>query len=169
MDTLTAIFTRRSVRRYILKPIPDADVQTILKAGMQAPSAHNERPWHFVVLTDRQILAEIPTFHDSALMLPDAAVAILICGEPARQVRPGRWMQDCAAATENMLLAAHAIGYGAVWLGIYPQEGRVNGIRRLIGLPLEIEPFSIVSIGYPVDTIPAIDRFDPARVRQNHW
>lgn len=78
-------------------------------------------------------------------------------------------MQDCAAATENMLLAAHALGWGAVWVGIYPEEKRVNNMRRLTGLPLEIEPFSIVALGRPFEAVPPVDRFNPKRIRRNHW
>lgn len=169
MDAITAILTRRTIRRFVLKPIPEEDTLTILRAGMQAPSADNERPWHFILFKDRGILEEIQGFHESAGMLAEAALAVLVCGEPALQVHPGRWMQDCAAAAENMLLAAHALGYGSAWLGIYPRERLVNHMRRIIGLPVEIEPFAIIAVGHIFEHVPPIDRFDPGRIHTDRW
>jgi nitroreductase len=111
MDALEAIFTRRSVRLYALKPASRDVINEILKAGMCAPSAGNERPWHFIVLTDRSLLDEIPKFHPYAGMMKQAHAAVLVCGDTTLEKHKGYWVLDCAAATQNMLLAAHARGW----------------------------------------------------------
>ncbi len=146
-----------------------AMVTDLLKAGMAAPSAGNQQPWHFVVIDDRQILDEIPTFHPYSSMLKDAAAAILVCGDKGSEKYPGYWMIDCSAATENILLAAHALGLGAVWLGIYPREDRVSGIRQLIRLPEPVMPLSLIAIGYPAETKPPADRYDEKKIHYNRW
>jgi nitroreductase len=169
MDTITALLTRRSVRHYAPCQIPEAEVQLMLRSAMHAPSAHNEQPWHFVVLTERHLLDAVPAFHETAGPLRKASLGILVLGEPGLQVRPGRWMQDCAAATQNLLLAAHALGYGACWFSFYPQESRVLGMRALLTLPETIEPFALVGIGGRVDPLPEVDRFKPERVHYNRW
>jgi len=169
MDTITALLTRRSVRRFEACPIPDTDIQLLLRAGMHAPSAHNEQPWHFVVLTERGLMDAVPTFHETAGPIRQASLGILVLGEPGLQVRPGRWVQDCAAATQNILLAAHALGYGGCWLSFYPQENRVLGMRALLKLPETIEPFALVAVGHRVEPLPEVDRFKPERVRYNQW
>jgi nitroreductase len=169
MDTITALLTRRSVRHFDPSPIPESDLQLMLRAAMHAPSAHNEQPWHFVVMTDRRLLEAVPAFHETAGPLRQASLGILVLGEPGLQVRPGRWVQDCAAATQNILLAAHALGYGACWLSFYPQENRVQGMRTLLELPETIEPFSLAAIGHRIDPLPEVDRFRPERVQYNGW
>src|SRR5512142_911151 len=108
MDALEAILTRRSVRRYTPEPIAEELLHELLDAAMHAPSAGNEQPWHFVVVTDRETLAAIPRFHPYAVMLRQAPAAIVVCGDPTLEKYHGYWVQDCAAATENLLLAAHA-------------------------------------------------------------
>lgn len=166
MDALEAIMSRRSIRRYTGQPVPEALIQQLLAAAMAAPSSSNRQPWHFVVITDRQLLDAIPGFHPYAAMLPEAQAAILTCGDTERS---SVWTIDCSAATENLLLAAHALGLGAVWLGIYPNADRVQGIRALVELPETIMPLSLVALGYPAEHKPPAERYDPARVHYNHW
>lgn len=120
MDTLDVILTRRSIRKYKKQPISNDIIQKLLKAAVSAPSAGNQQPWHFLIIDDRKILNVIQTFHPSAKILTEADKAILVCGDLNLEKFKGYWMIDCAAATENMLLAAHAQGLGACWLGIYP-------------------------------------------------
>ncbi|MDH4162910.1 MAG: nitroreductase family protein [Nitrospirota bacterium] len=171
MDTMEAIFSRRSIRVYTPKPVPGSLVTELLRAAMAAPSAGNEQPWHFIVITERELLDAIPKFHPYSAMLKHASVAILVCGDPTKEKHKGYWVQDCSAATENLLLAATAKGLGAVWTGIYPTEDRVAGMRKLLNLPEHIIPLSLVPIGYPGELkLPDhADRFDPGRVHKERW
>ncbi len=169
MDIIEAIFTRRSIRQYRDDPIADATIENLLRAGMQAPSAHNTQPWHFIVITDRAILTKIPEFHPYSKMLTQANCAILVCGESADPMETGYIIQDCSAATENILLAAHAEGLGAVWLGIYPQYKRIKEIRRLFDIPAGILPVSLSALGYPSEQLPRTDRYQANRVYRNRW
>lgn len=169
MDTLEAIFTRRSVRQYTPQPVPEELVEKLLRAAMQAPSSSNGQPWHFVVIRDRRLLDEIPQFHQFAEMLPQASVAILVCGDERLEKRRGCWAIDCAAATQNILLAAHALGLGAVWTDVHLDEKRVVGMRELLGLPDHIHPLSLVPVGYPDEHPEPVDRFDASRIHLNAW
>jgi nitroreductase len=169
MDMMEKILSRKSIRQYIAKPVPRQMINEILHAAMSAPSAGNERPWHFIVLTDRVLLDEIPKFHPHAAMLKQAGVAILVCGDVALEKYKGYWVLDCAAATENLLLAVHARGLGAVWCGVYPTGDRVQNFRKLLNLPDNIIPFSLIPIGFPAEEKKAGDRFDGSRVHENRW
>jgi len=169
MDALEAILSRRSIRRYTNQPVPDAIVDELLAAAMSAPSAGNEQPWHFVVIKDRKILDAIPKYHPYSQMLTAAPMAILVCGDPSLEKHEGFWVQDCSAATENLLLAAHAKGLGGVWLGVYPRKERVDGIRSLLKIPEHIIPFALVSLGYPEERKPPSNRYDATRVHRNTW
>ncbi|MDW7651903.1 MAG: nitroreductase family protein [Bacillota bacterium] len=163
------ILTRRSIRKYKDKAVPDATVYELLRAAMAAPSAGNAQPWHFVVIRERQILDAIPEFHPYAGMVREASVAILVCGDEKLEKYPGYWVQDCSAATQNILLAAHDRGLGAVWLGIYPREERINGMRRLLSLPAEVTPLSLIPVGFPAEKKPPADRFLPERIHYDGW
>jgi len=169
MDAMTAILSRRSIRKYTKKPVPEDLIKELLKAGMNAPSAGNQQPWHFIVINDHQILDEIPKFHPYSQMLKEAAVGILVCGDERLEKHKGYWVQDCSAATENILLAAHSNGLGAVWLGIYPREERVAGIKKLLGIPKPVLPLAIISIGYPGEEKLPANRFDESKIHYNHW
>jgi nitroreductase len=169
MDTFEAILTRRSVRKYKDKPVTEDTVRQLLQAAMSAPSAANEQPWHFVVVKERKTLDQVPTFHPHSHMLKQAALAILVCEDPSLEVYAGRGQLDCSAATENILLAAHAMGLGAVWVGIYPVEERMNKIRQLLGIPAGVNPIALVSIGYPDEKPSVADRFKPERVHYERW
>jgi nitroreductase len=169
MDTLHAIHTRRSIRQYLDKPVPEELIQKLLAAAMQAPSARNQQPWHFVVIDERKTLVEITTFMPNAAMAANAPQAVLVCADLTLEKSEGYWVLDCSAAVENMLLAAHALGLGAVWCGVYPREPRMQGLRRLIGLPENIMPHNLVVLGYPGEQVPPEDRYRPERVRWNLW
>ena len=169
MDAFDAILTRRSIRKYKKKTISDEILQKLLQAAFSAPSAGNQQPWHFVILDDRKILNVIHTFHPSAKMLMEADKAILVCGDIHLEKFKGYWMIDCAAATENILLAAHAAGLGSCWLGIYPREGRVAGMRKLIHLPTNVIPFALISLGYHGEEKSSEERFNASRIHYNKW
>jgi len=169
METLDAIRTRRSVRKFTGKKIPKDVINKLLEAAMNAPSAGNQQPWHFVVIEDKNILEEVPNVSLYAPMAKEAAAAIVICGDPTLEKYPGFWVQDCSAATQNILLAAHALGLGAVWSGIYPLEDRVSGFRKLLGIPEKIVPLSIVIMGYPEEIPKPAIRFKQDRIKYNKW
>ena len=171
MDALEAVFTRRSVRQYTDEPVSDQAIETILRAAMQSPSAANMQPWHFVVINDRRLIDRIPDFHPYSSFLREAPVAIVVCGdlERDRLLDASYWVQGCSAATQNLLLAAHAIGLGSVWLGVYPRRERIEGLHRLLQLPDNLVPLNIVSLGHPAEPPAQVDRFDPSRVSRNIW
>lgn len=169
MDALETIHTRRSIRKYQDQAVSEELIQQLLAAAMQAPSARNQQPWQFVVIDDREILAEIPAFMPNAAMAGKAPLAILVCGDLSLEKSAGYWVVDCAAATQNILLAAHALGLGAVWCGVYPREPRMEGLRRLIGLPENVMAHSLVVLGHPADQVSREDRYSPDRVRRNRW
>ena len=169
MDTMKAILSRRSIRKYTKEPVPDSVVKEILEAAMSAPSAGNEQPWHFVVINDREILDAIPAFHPYSQPLTVASLAILICGDLTLEIHKDFWMQDCSAATENILIAVQAKGLGAVWLGIYPRPERVLGMQKLLGLPAHVIPLAVIPIGYPAENKLPADRFDTSRIHYNRW
>ena len=166
---MKSILGRRSIRKYTSQAVPDSQIQQLVQAAMAAPSAGNEQPWEFVVIRDRATLNAIPKFHPYSLMLYEASVAILVCGDLSREKYSGYWVQDCAAATENMLLAAVELGLGAVWLGVHPTEERVTALRKLLRIPETVVPFSLVSIGYPAEQQKPSGRFDAARIHYDTW
>ncbi|MFU8826445.1 MAG: nitroreductase family protein [Brevefilum sp.] len=169
METLEAIFTRRSVRQFKNAPISEDDVHDLLRAGMQAPSAKNEQPWHFIIIDEPTLLHAIPEFHPYSKMLLEAPLAILVCSDRKLETKRASWLQDCSAATQNILLAAHAKGLGAVWLGIFPDSERVFGMQSLLEMPKDIRPVALVAVGYPAATPKPVDRFKPERVHRNQW
>ncbi len=169
MDAIAAIMTRRSVRKYTGEAVNDQEIEKIVRAGMNAPSAGNSQPWHFVVIKDRDTLLAITKFHPYSHMLKEAGVAIVVLGDTSNERYGAYWVQDCSAAIENMLLAVHALGLGAVWLGIYPREDRVSELSKLIGQPANVKPLGIVSVGHIAEIPAKADRFDPERVHKEAW
>ncbi len=169
MNPTDWIFTRRSIRKYRDTRIGDEQIDTLLKAGMYAPSAVNKQPWHFVVLDDREIFEKVIEVHPSASMLKGASHAILVCGDLKLQHDDGYWIVDCGAVTENILLAAHAMGLGACWIGIHPREKRKAVLSELLGLPEHVVPFALISLGYPAEEKKQPDRFTPSKVHFNQW
>jgi len=166
---MNAIFKRRSIRKYTDKVIPEEHIEQILKAAMAAPSAGNQQPWHFIVVDDKEILNEIPKYHQYAKMLKEASHAIVVCGDLSRQRYEGYWVQDCSAATQNILLMATELGIGSVWLGVYPDQDRIKALKELFELPENVVPLSIVSLGYPAESKGPSNRFDTTRIHRNKW
>ena len=169
MDTIECILTRRSIRKYTDKQVPDEIVKLLLQAAMAAPSSNNQQPWHFVVIRDRQVLNLVSTVHTFSYMLGQAALAILVCEDPTLEISSGRGQLDCSAATMNILLSAHSLDLGAVWVGIYPMEERINKIRELLSIPSHVIPISLVSLGYPGEKLLREDRFKQERVHYDRW
>lgn len=169
MDAINAIKTRRSIRRFKDKQVTEQEIKEILAAGMQAPSAGNGQPWHFVVVQDKKLLKKIPSIHPYASMAEEASLAVIVCGDSAHEKYKGFWVQDCSAAVENMLLAAHALGLGAVWCGIYPNEERMFPFSKMFELPSHIIPFALLPIGHPAEEKKPEDRYRPDRVHKDKW
>jgi nitroreductase len=166
-DLVDTIFARRSIRKYTPEPVSEEDIQTLLEAAMAAPSASNRKPWQFIVVTERETLDALAEAHPHGKMLFDAPLSISVCGDLTEMER--YWVQDCSAATENLLLAAVALGLGAVWLGVYPRDERVAAVRRILALPDHITPLNLISIGHPAEEKRPRTQFDDARVHREAW
>lgn len=165
-DRLWSIFSRRSIRVYSDEPVSEADLQSLLEAGMAAPSASNRKPWYFVVVTERDALRALAKAHPYGKMLTRASAAIAVCGDPRISTW---WVQDCSAATENILIAAAMVGLGAVWLGCHGSPEREQAIRRVLGIPEAIGVLSLLSIGHPAEQKKARTQYDARRVCRNKW
>ena len=168
METLNALMTRRSIRAWMADPVPDATRKTILEAAMNAPSAADARPWHFVTMDDKDVIARFTRLGGTE-MLEHATLLVLVCGEVAREIYPGFWPQDCSCAAQNMQLAAHDLGIGCVWIAIYPLEDRVAFCRQALGIPEDITPFALLAMGQPAESHEPEYRYDPARIHTNAW
>ena len=170
MELYEGLITRRSVRKYTGGIISKEDVKKIMIAGMYAPSARNKMPWHFVVIDDKNIFSKIMDFHPYSLMLSNASHAIVVCGDENLHNGPGYYIMDCSAAAENMLLAAHALGFGAVWIGIHPKPDRIEAMSALLGLPQHVKPVALISLGVPEEMNESdCQRYNTDRIRYNHW
>lgn len=169
VEVKEAIKSRRSIRSYRDDEVPSEDLEAIIEAGMYAPSAGNEQPWEFVVINDRKKLDEIALMHDNAGMVEEAPVALAVCSVQDRVKHGKMWVQDCAAATQNMLLQAHSHGYATCWVGVYSRSDRERDMAELLELPEGVVPFSLIPVGRPPESIPDPDRFKPERIRQNSW
>jgi len=169
MNTLESIFSRRSIRKFDGHPIPRDLLLQILKAAMYAPSARNSQAWHFVLEEERERLIQLAGIHPYGKMLDSAGAAILVCGDKKIDESLLYLVQNCAAATQNALLAAHELGLGAVWLGIQPREQRVQSMKEFFNLPDHIVPISLIAVGYPVQQPASVERFKPDRIQYGKW
>ena len=166
MAVLENIAERKSVRKYLNKSVEEDKIDAMVKAGMAAPSGMDRRPWEFVVVTDREALDSMAAKLPYAKMLTNAPLAIVVCGDTTRS---SYWYLDCSAATQNVLLAAEALGLGAVWTAAYPYEDRIDVVRQNTGLPENIVPLCVIPIGYPDGPQKAKDKFDLQRVHRNKY
>jgi nitroreductase len=168
---LDFIFSRRSIRKYQDKEVPEAMLTDLLEAAMAAPSAVAKDPWHFIVIKNRETLNKITTIIPSAKMLSEAPTALIICGDINKvNIQSESFLlQDLSAATENILIAANILGLGTCWLGIHPREDRLAGITELLGLPANIIPMCGVALGWPDEQPEARTRYNPKRVHPERW
>ncbi|MBO7491289.1 MAG: nitroreductase family protein [Bacteroidales bacterium] len=169
---LDNISTRVSVRSYLDKPVEPEKVEQMLRAGMAAPSAANKQPWHFVVVTERKQLNALAKANPYASMLEKAPLAIVVCGNMDKTFEGEArefWVQDCSAATENILLAANALGLGAVWTGTYPDAKRCKDVSAILKLPANIVPLNTIVIGYPDKENKPKDKWDPKNISYNTY
>jgi nitroreductase len=151
---LDNIATRTSIRDYEARPVEKEKIEKMLRAAMAAPTAMNKQPWHFVVVDQRDLLDALADANPYAKMIKKAPLAIVVCGDTEKMIEGGGrdfWIQDASAATENMLLAAHALGLGAVWTGAYPSEERCQAIGKALSLSSNLIPLNMVVIGYPAE------------------
>lgn len=171
MDALTAILSRRSIRDYTPHPVSEENIKLLLAAGMSAPSAFNERSTEFVVVNDRKLFEEISRLNPNSMQLKKATAAILVCGNQEKEKFKGKgyWQLDGAVAAENILLAAHALGLGAVWTAIYPYPDRIPAVQKLLNLPEHVIPLAIIPIGHPAEKKFRENRYDASRVHYNRW
>ena len=169
---LETIMTRTSIRQYTDQPVEKEKIEAMLRAGMAAPTAVNAQPWHFVVVSDKAKLGELAAANPRAGMLKSAPLAIVVCGDMTKAMEgKGRqfWIQDCSAATENILLAAHAQGLGAVWTALYPMEERMQPVSEALKLPDTLIPLCTVVIGYPAEQPEPKDKWKPENVSYNEF
>jgi nitroreductase len=166
------IMTRTSIRQYTGEPVSKENIETMLRAGMAAPTAVNRQPWHFVVINSKEKLAELAGNNPRGNMLKQAALAIVVCGNMDKAL-PGQgqgfWVQDCSAATENILLAANALGLGAVWTGLYPDENRAASVAKVLKLPQAFIPLCTIVIGHPAEQPQPKDKWKPENVSYNEF
>jgi nitroreductase len=170
-DSLDFIFKRRSIRVYKPGVIPQETLEALLKAAMAAPSACAKDPWHFVVVQKPETLSRLASALPNGQMLPSAAAGIVVCGDlqEAHDHQVSYMLQDCAAAIENLLLAANALGLGACWLGIHPRPDRIQKVTAILGLPSQVLPVCCVALGWPGETKEARTRYQSSHVHTEKW
>lgn len=171
---IDCIMTRASVRSYTDRQVEDSIVNKILRAGMAAPTAANQQPWHFVVITEQNLKDSITASFKYAKMVEGCSFAVVVCGDMDNLFNGdmpdgGFWVQDCSAASENMLLAAHALGIGGVWCGIYPLKDREERLSSILNLPSNLTPLNVMAFGYPSQPAAPKDKWDSAKIHYNAY
>ncbi|WP_297946644.1 nitroreductase family protein [uncultured Porphyromonas sp.] len=169
---LNNILERTSVRSYLDKSIEDDKIEKLLRAGMAAPTAVNKQPWHFVVVTDKSLLQKLAKANPYAEMVARAPLAIVVCGDMTKALDGNArefWVQDCSAASENILLAATGLGLGSVWTGTYPSEERCAAVSEVLGLPETLIPLNTIVIGYPDGEVTPKDKWQESNISYNMY
>ncbi|WP_444382683.1 nitroreductase family protein [Prevotella sp.] len=167
---LDNIATRTSIRDYEARPVEKEKIEKMLRAAMAAPTAMNKQPWHFVVVDQRNVLDALAGANPYAKMLKKAPLAIVVCGNTDKMIEGGGrdfWIQDASAATENLLLAAHAMGLGAVWTGAYPSEERCISISKVLSLSDNLIPLNMIVVGYPAEQPQPKQKFKEENISYN--
>jgi len=165
--SLETIYARRSIRQYTGESITPAEEKELLRSAMAAPSGRDMKPWHFIVIRERETLRHIADAHPFGKMIGSAALCIAVLGDPS--VNGKYWIVDCAAATQNILLAATALGIGSCWVGVHPREERKPPLREILNIPDSMEICSLVSVGRPAEVKPPRTQYDADRVRRERW
>lgn len=171
---IDCIMTRTSIRSYTDQQVDDSTINRILRAGMAAPTAANQQPWHFVVVTDQNLKDSITSAFEYTKMVAHCSFAVVVCGDMDNLFQGdvpdgGFWVEDCSAASENMLLAAHALGVGGVWCGIYPLKDREERLRGILNLPSNLTPLNVMAFGYPSGNMTPKDKWTPAKIHYNAY
>lgn len=171
-NTLQTIYHRKSVRSYKEEPVMRQQIETLARAGMSAPSAVNRQPWVFIAIDDRSVLDALGSKLPYARMLIHAPAAIVVCGDMHRALEEWQqefWIQDCSAATQNILLAAESLGLGAVWTAVYPAKERIEIVKNALVLPDHLIPLNVIPLGYPAGTDKPKEKWNPGKLKWNKW
>jgi nitroreductase len=163
------IFERRSIRKYQDKEVEDKKIKRLLEAAVAAPSAGNEQPWHFIVIKDREKLNQLAEIHPYAKMLKEAPLAIAVCADLDQQRHQGFWVQDCSAATQNILLEAVSLDLASVWIGCHPAEEREKAVSNYLGVPNGFKTLSLIAVGYPAEEKGKVERLSEDIVHYEKW
>lgn len=166
---MDAIYNRRSIRRYTQEKVSDENIRSLLKAAMSAPSARNQRPWHFIVVKEKDTLYQLSKTHRYSDMVKDAPLSIVVCGDVHIQSYKDYWVLDCSAATENILIAVEYLKLGAVWVAVYPREERIHHVSQVLSLPSNIVPLCIIPVGHPAEKLEPVNRYDETRIHIERW
>ncbi len=164
---LEAIKIRRSIRAYINKKVEEEKIEEILRAAMQAPSSKGACPWEFVVVDDNEVLEKLSKCQHRARHIKDANICIVVLGNKDKFIKPGKWIQDLGASTQNLMLEATNQGLASCWVGVFPKNKVVNKVRETLNLPEKLVPYAIVPIGYSEEENVFIDRFDKSKIHRN--
>ncbi len=169
MVEIDAILARRSIRKYTSDSVKDEDITKMLQAAMAAPTGGNRKPWHFIIIKERETLDRLAENHPYGKMLFEAPLCIAVCGDPSLTPLPRNFIpQDCSAATMNILHAAVALGLGAVWIGLALDE-HYDMARKFLGVPENIHPHNLIAIGHPAEHIEPRTQYDETRVHMERW
>jgi len=166
-NLLDLIYTRQSVRDFTDEPVTAEQVEAMLQAAMAAPSAQNLQPWHFVVVRKRKTLGMLAQVHKYAYMLDKAPLAIVVCGD--QEVSERHWVEDTCVATQNLLLAATALGLGGVWISLYPKKKHQKSVRDLLDIPEHVGILCVLALGNPAEKRKVRTKYDPECVHQEEW
>jgi len=169
MDAIANLFTRRSIRAFRPDPVDADSLKLVLESAMYAPSAGDQEPWHFLVIQDKATLTHIAASHPFAAFASQAPLAILVCADTRELPYPAFWPMEAAAATQNLMLAAHALGLGSIWIGIHPRPDREAFIKQLVELPTGVEPFALIPLGHPAETPEQPVRWNESRIHSEKW
>ena len=169
MDALAAVMTRRSTRQFTDDPVTDEQLETLLRAAMAAPSAGNQQPWRFVVARDAETRAKLAVATPYSSPVGRAPLGIVVLADTRGNKHPGYWVQDCSAATENILLAAHAMGLGGVWIGVHPHEERERNVATIVEAPAGFAVLGMIAVGEAAGPLPDVDRYHAEYVRHERW
>jgi len=166
-DLLSLMYDRRVTRAYTDEPVTSDQVEAMLKAAMAAPSARNLQPWRFIVVRERKVLDELSEVHKYAYMLEKAPLGIVVCGD--QDVSERHWVEDTCAATQNLLLAATALGLGGAWISLYPKKKHQKYVRQLLDIPDHVGVLCLVAVGHPAEQRKGRTRYDPEHVHRDKW
>jgi nitroreductase len=163
------IFARRSIRKYTSEKVEEEKIKKIVKAGFAAPSCGNQRINHFIIIKDKKIINSIADIHGYAEALREADTAVAVCANLEEELYEGFWVQDCAAAAENMLTEAIHLGLGACWLGVHPKERIIKQVNSILEIPKKVKVLAIISLDYPAEEKETSDRYLEAKIHFDKW
>ncbi len=172
MEAMQCILSRTSIRSFAEKAVPEAELLKLVEAGMAAPSAVNMQPWVFALITKRELLDALSKKLPYAKMLSQAPAAIVVSGDLRKtldQRERDYWVEDCSAAAQNILLAAHAIGLGAVWTAVHPVQDRVDTVQSILKMPEYLIPLNVIPVGYPNEQREPKNKWDVHKIHWNEW